>query len=679
MRVIGARKTELKEIPGEVAHQFYKENHRQKSNEAIFVRSMGLYNGEELVGAVSFCAPRTAAKNREYSQELYRLCFKEGVRVPGGASRLIKGFIDRFKPADFFTYQDMGGEGTAVYEESGMTLSKKAGRKTYLLAPGIRLEDASWGEKEIFTMGEVVRRGPDTLLGTQLGEIFDEDGNRLSNPRIFTEILGWTEVVVPGDRVYEWVDLERTYYTYKITATDSDKYYLGVSHVKTGRASEEECLTDGYWGSGGSKFRHWREKHQDHLKKEILGRFPRRLQCYKAEEVLVGDLYRTDPNCLNSSPGGTLKHIDSRKKVLIQLLECPIHGVSKHRGALCGKCSVMGRNSLKECPIHGLTTHTGNSCYSCLVEKKLCAIHGESTHIGNSCYQCAADERITIKTCTDHGDVLHQGGSCCFCVSRSAISTKHCPLHGETKFKGEKCATCIVEATTNNKECLIHGVTTHQGGSCSQCVAEKVINYRQCRYHGWVKHHGEVCSTCVAQKSILTKVCPRHGETKFKGDSCFLCVSEKTINMRYCPHHGTVKHHGENCATCSATNSFSQRECPRHGMATHRGKTCTRCSSENSRTTELCPTHGEVTFMGGICSKCRVEKMITMKFCSRHQKETKHRGNSCQKCTAEKSVSLKLCPLHGESKHSGEKCCKCIAAKARATKEAKKSSLKPDS
>ena len=69
--------------------------------------------------------------------------------------------------------------------------------------------------------------------------VYREDGSRKSNREIFLEELGWHIEETSGDRVYKWVNPRMTDYTYKITASYSDKYYYGVRSVLIGNATEE--------------------------------------------------------------------------------------------------------------------------------------------------------------------------------------------------------------------------------------------------------------------------------------------------------------------------------------------------------------------------------------------------------------------------------------------------------
>jgi hypothetical protein len=137
-----------------------------------------------------------------------------------------------------------------------------------------------------------------------------------------------------------------TFYLYKITASDSLKYYYGVSHVNKENASVDDCLHDGYYGSGGgnqdNKFRRWKNKHQIHLEKVVISRFPSKTEAYRSEQEIVGDLYSIDCLCLNSIRGGINGGQNLERSLeRIALKECSLHGLTKFKGDSCYKCHLV--------------------------------------------------------------------------------------------------------------------------------------------------------------------------------------------------------------------------------------------------------------------------------------------------------------------------------------------------
>lgn len=587
---IYARNTVVKNIEIDEAQDFVHTYHTQGSARIeTTIISYGLFFNDELIAVAQFCSPRTAAKKRKYSTELLRLCFKERIQVIGGASKLIKNFIKFRDPSDIFTYQDTTGENGKVYEHCGFVLVSQDKRKQYLIAPGKTFETANRKNKEVFSFSYVSNYGPDKLLGTSLGEQFHEDGSRKTNIELFQD-LGWTVIETTGDKVYEWINPNRTYYTYKITADGSDKYYYGVTHVKTKNASIEECLNHKYFGSGGkwiknNKFNNWKNKYRNSLKKEVIETFSRKSTAYDAEKKLIGDLWKIDPLCLNTVAGGSYTGIGQLRNDSISLKTCSIHGETKHIGDKCRKCINAKNISMKECETHGLTKHNGQSCSQCVADNnvslKECLVHGETKHLGSTCQKCRNNDLIVEKECKIHGLTKHRKDRCYKCLSDKNISLKHCSVHGLTKHIGDKCSTCIVENTVSVKTCKIHGEVKHYGDSCNQCRSEKAITLKNCSVHGETKHIGEKCFKC--RNSGFTKgVCGIHGETSFQNSKCSKCSTQNSIVMKECEKHGLTKHMGDVCSACRSLSSIDMKHCSIHGLTKHRGKSCSKCTADKS-------------------------------------------------------------------------------------------------
>lgn len=521
-RIIYARHCTVQEVGLEEARAFLELHHRAGSTADATPTNLGLYHDGELVALAQFVYPRTAAAQRKWTTELLRLAFHRDIRIPGGASKLIKAYCRIYNPADIFTYQDTTGEVGSVYEHCGFTLVREMKEKTYLIAPGKTLATAS--RKEALGMAYATRYGPDRILGTKLGEVYREDGTRKSNRELFLEELGWHEESTSGDRVYEWLNPNVTFYTYRITASDSDKYYIGVSHVKKGKATVEDCLSDGYYGSGAknnqNKFHNWKKKHRGSLKKEILGLYNRKADAYRSEEELVGDNWRTDPLCLNGTTGGK----DGWKN----------RSETTH--------------ALGQCALHGKTKFIGSRCYRCIVENsitiELCELHGETKHRGGTCHTCTVQDSLKLDICPTHGEVTHRGKSCVPCASAKPLKQAECEVHGETLHRGAFCIACGFLRLYKQRRCETHGETTFQGDVCLRCHSSKIHSEKECAIHGPAIHKGNTCTKCSNQATVKLKECPIHGQAKFQGDTCAPCRSIRIAHKRWhgnkpnaaCPH-----------------------------------------------------------------------------------------------------------------------------------------------
>lgn len=336
--------------------------------------------------------------------------------------------------------------------------------------------------------------------------------------------------------VYEWLHPSRTHYVYRITAADSKKYYYGVSHVKKAQATEDDCLADGYWGSGGTtsnlnKFRSWRAKHQDFLQKEVLATFSRKSEAYQAERLFIGELYRTDKLCLNSVAGG-------------------------RDGGLNGWRS-------------GSNLQTRN-----------CATHGAAIFIGNRCRKCITAASIIEKLCFKHGESLHHGESCMRCTAENRVSVRSCEAHGETKFQGDSCYKCLMSTRGSMRSCEVHGLARFSGDSCIRCYTAP--KEKLCEVHGLAPHSGSLCMSCKNSGLNSVQLCDTHGETTFKGDSCYRCWGEKSVTFGYCEEHGETKFRKDSCCKCKFKSKVKIELCEVHGESKHLNGVCYKCRGESS-------------------------------------------------------------------------------------------------
>ena len=89
------------------------------------------------------------------------------------------------------------------------------------------------------------------------------------------------------------------FYTYRVDCTAvgwEDYYYLG-KHVT-------DNLDDGYKGSG-TKLHEYYKQYPEAYTLTILEFYSNNTELNIAEQKLIGDLWKTDPYCLNRMPGGS--------------------------------------------------------------------------------------------------------------------------------------------------------------------------------------------------------------------------------------------------------------------------------------------------------------------------------------------------------------------------------------
>lgn len=93
------------------------------------------------------------------------------------------------------------------------------------------------------------------------------------------------------------------YYTYKLTLKQDPRYYYYGVH----RTQKIDPNNDGYFGSGNGVLELKLLYGADCFNKEVLATWPDRKSSLEEEARLVGDLWKTDPFCINRMPGGAFR------------------------------------------------------------------------------------------------------------------------------------------------------------------------------------------------------------------------------------------------------------------------------------------------------------------------------------------------------------------------------------
>jgi predicted GNAT family N-acyltransferase len=117
---LGARKCFLRELSSEIAEAFIEKHHIQGSRRGAIYR-IGIFNGDELLGVMTL-----NRHHRDASQTILdRLCFKDGVNVQGGSSRLFSKCLEYCRNAgisNLISWSDNRWSLGKVYEFLGFTL-----------------------------------------------------------------------------------------------------------------------------------------------------------------------------------------------------------------------------------------------------------------------------------------------------------------------------------------------------------------------------------------------------------------------------------------------------------------------------------------------------------------------------------------------------------------------------
>lgn len=124
-RVVYARQTIMKEVPGRTAAEFLDNNHRQ-GNTFSSIR-LGLYtkDNDELVSIMTFGKMRstigTSREDLSNCWELVRFCSALNTTVVGGASKLLSSFIATQHPIRIRSFSDRAHTRGTLYEKLGFT------------------------------------------------------------------------------------------------------------------------------------------------------------------------------------------------------------------------------------------------------------------------------------------------------------------------------------------------------------------------------------------------------------------------------------------------------------------------------------------------------------------------------------------------------------------------------
>lgn len=116
-----ARKLEVREVSHKDSTLFLDQNHRQGSVNCS-VR-LGLFDGYELISLMTFgkIRPGIGSYDSDFydTWELIRFCSKLNTTVVGGASKLLKHFIDKYHPKKIRSFSDRAHTKGIVYQNLG--------------------------------------------------------------------------------------------------------------------------------------------------------------------------------------------------------------------------------------------------------------------------------------------------------------------------------------------------------------------------------------------------------------------------------------------------------------------------------------------------------------------------------------------------------------------------------
>lgn len=151
---IYARKCEIKIVDSKISMQFLQNNHIQGKCKAKY--HFGLYYNNELVSLMTFGKTRQMKKyNDDYDNtwELLRFCNKLNTSVVGGASKLLKYFINIAHPHKIISYADKRWSDGNLYEKLGFIHTHDS-KPNYFYVIGQHREN-----RFKYRKGELVKKG----------------------------------------------------------------------------------------------------------------------------------------------------------------------------------------------------------------------------------------------------------------------------------------------------------------------------------------------------------------------------------------------------------------------------------------------------------------------------------------------------------------------------------------
>ena len=147
---IYARKCVIREVKSEIGNEFLKNNHLQGVCSSSV--KLGLFFNDELVSLMTFGKSRHFIGNGKHEWELLRFCNKLNTNVIGGASKLLKHFIDDYHPKNIVSYADRRWSIGNLYERLGFKLYNKSVPNYFYIKDGVRQN------RFIFRKSELIRK-----------------------------------------------------------------------------------------------------------------------------------------------------------------------------------------------------------------------------------------------------------------------------------------------------------------------------------------------------------------------------------------------------------------------------------------------------------------------------------------------------------------------------------------
>ena len=166
---IGARECMLKDVPVKEAEEFLENMHIQGTCHSTIKK--GLYYHGELVSLMTFGKRRPGMGRRENEWELLRFCNKLDVQVMGGASKLLKAFIQQIRPTKIISFSSNDISSGSLYKTLGFKNTSESLSYWY-----INSKDGKRYHRFTFTKQNILRKGMATDVNKTEEEMMYDAG-----------------------------------------------------------------------------------------------------------------------------------------------------------------------------------------------------------------------------------------------------------------------------------------------------------------------------------------------------------------------------------------------------------------------------------------------------------------------------------------------------------------------
>jgi very-short-patch-repair endonuclease len=142
-----ARKCTIKEV---VNKDFFEINHFDGNAKGASV-SIGLYLDDVLISAISLGKSRF---NKNYEWELLRYATLPNITVVGGFAKMLKHFIEKWRPINIMTYRKRDFGSSVFYEKAGFEKIDKTRPNYFWIVDGVRVSRHQYQKRKIQGIAE---------------------------------------------------------------------------------------------------------------------------------------------------------------------------------------------------------------------------------------------------------------------------------------------------------------------------------------------------------------------------------------------------------------------------------------------------------------------------------------------------------------------------------------------